>query len=152
MTTSAGAQQLVEMPHQLVDRHCRGIGSRGLYSALLLSAALLHHLFRRAELTISLHLLVDCLASPGVAGGQILVTVAQIHVHEKAKLFPMTLAVALSLVGSLPCLTYLQRSPPFPSREDLKLYLKEGVFRRLSHSCWKIFQGLCVVGRLSSQA
>lgn len=113
MTTSAGAQQLVEMPHQLVDRHCRGIGSRGLYSALLLSAALLHHLFRRAELTISLHLLVDCLASPGVAGGQILVTVAQIHVHEKAKLFPMTLAVALSLVGSLPCLTYLQRTPPF---------------------------------------
>lgn len=39
-----------------------------------------------------------------------LATVAQIHTHhEKAELFPVTLAVALPLLGSLPCLTYLQR-------------------------------------------
>lgn len=100
------------MQHQLVDRHCQGIENQGLCSALLLSVALPQHLLCRAELTISLHLLADCLANPGITGGQILVTAAQIHMREKAKLFPMTLAIALSLVGSLPCLTYLE-IPPF---------------------------------------
>ena len=39
--------------------------------------------------------------------------VAQIHVHEKAKLFPMTLAVSFSLVGSLPIPYLTTEVPPF---------------------------------------
>lgn len=43
-------------------------------------------------------------AQPSLGTNQILLTASQIHVHEKAKLFPTPLAIALSLLGSLPCL------------------------------------------------
>lgn len=43
-------------------------------------------------------------AQPSLGTNQILLTVSQIHVPEKAKLFPTPLAIALSLLGSLPCL------------------------------------------------